>query len=114
MNKKKNPTAPVTGQVGVAFASGQAMAPQQYVPVVPTMVPPLAQSTLRVLDAPVSDNVIGKPKKGVRCWKCAATLIHQKNARKFSNVWFVTMISAHTLSYLEASKATWVFCWLWR
>jgi hypothetical protein len=78
------------------------------------MVPPLAQPTLPVLDASVSDNVVGKPNKGVHYWKCAATLIRQKNARQFINVWFVTMISAHTLSYLEASKATWVFCCLWR
>jgi hypothetical protein len=69
--KKKNLTAPVLGQVGVASASGQVMASQQFAPIVPAAVPQLVQPTLPVGDTPVADVAVVKPKKGGRCWKCA-------------------------------------------
>jgi hypothetical protein len=50
------------------------MVPQQYVhpvPVDPSTVAPVVQTPLQVADAPVSDTVVGNPKKGVCCWKCA-------------------------------------------
>jgi hypothetical protein len=68
--KKKKPTDPTLGQVGFASASGQAMIPQKYVPDVYASAPPLVQPVMPMPDAPVLDNVAGKPKKGVRCWKC--------------------------------------------
>jgi hypothetical protein len=62
--KKKNPIAPVQGQVGVASALGQVMAPQQYALVVPMAVAPVVQTLVPVVDVPVPDILVGKTKKG--------------------------------------------------